>query len=219
MNVSLISSLAEETNAPFRLVRSGGNSVYKLQVKYPGMDAVVNLIKEIIKVYRGSEDIRNTALRITNGIRNDSRTGNPDRRNYDAIAKAIYDWIVKEVHYVRDQHGIERIQTPDATLRLLTGDCDDMVIMAGALLESLGVPTRIKLLGKDRQFTHIYLEYQSDGEWKSFDPTLALYPGYKFPVDSYKAQKTVPIERSEKITRMNHKRQVKKAVGSHYIYN
>jgi transglutaminase-like putative cysteine protease len=219
MNVSLISSLAEETNAPFRLVRSGGNSIMKLQVKYPGMDAVVQFIKKMIEVYRGSEDIRNAALEITSSISVDSRTGNPDRRNYDAIADAIYDYIKYEIDYVRDQNGIERLQTPDATLLLGTGDCDDMVILAGSMLESLGVPTRMKLLGKEREFTHILIEYLSNGEWKSFDPTLALYPGYNIPEQSYKANKVVPIDRSAKIKKMNRTRKIKKASGSHYIYN
>lgn len=215
---SLISSLVEEkTKAPFRKMRSGSHSFNGLRLDYPGMDTVVSLIKQIILKYRGKEFVREKALDITRSIPEDPRTGHPNRRNFDAIADAIHDWIVQNIAYVRDQNGIERIQTPDATLRLRTGDCDDMVILSAVLLESLGVPTRIKLIGEGREFTHIYAEYLANGQWKSFDPTLALYPGYVIPKDNIKAEKTVPIERPE--IPLSKTRNTKRSTRSHFIHN
>jgi hypothetical protein len=185
-------------------------------MSYPGMDAVVKMITELIENYRGKEFVREKALQITRQIPENPRTGHPDRRNFDAMAKVIHDWIVQNIEYVRDQNGIERIQTPDATLRLQTGDCDDMVILGGVLLESLGVPTRIKLIGEGREFTHIYLEYLANGQWVSFDPTLALYPGYVIPKANINVEKTVAIQRPAKNLNINiqKKRRLK---GSHFV--
>jgi hypothetical protein len=168
-----------------------------MRIPYPGLDSVVEVAVDWIKKFRGKQFIRDKALQITRGIIKNGRTGHPDMRNYDAIAQAIHDFIVSEVTYVRDQNGIERLQTPDATLELGSGDCDDMVILGGSLLESVGVPTRIKLIGQKRgSFNHIFLEYKAHGQWKSFDPTLALYPGYEISKQRIQAEKTVTVPRT-----------------------
>ena len=189
------------TNAParrFTTDRNGGHSLLGVRGKYPGMDKTVQNISQIIKQYRGDERIRDAALQISSSVRPDARTGMADMRNFDAIADAVYNWIVQRIHYVRDPNGIERLQTPDATLKLRTGDCDDMVILGASLLESVGIPTRIKLIGEKRgQYTHIYMEYLAKGEWVPFDPTLALYLDYQLPEKLFKANKTVAIERPD----------------------
>lgn len=197
MKEPLKSTLVEKAKSPLRFMRTGGTSSLKsARVPYPGMEQVVLMIKEMIKHYRGEEFVRQKALDITRNVKRNPTTGHPDLRNYDNIAEAVYNWIVKNIRYVRDQNGIERLQTPDATLQLGTGDCDDMVILAGSLLESIGVPTRIQIIGERRgKYSHIYLDYDSKGEWKSFDTTLALFPGFEFPTDLVKAKKTYPIER------------------------
>lgn len=164
------------------------------KMPYKGMETTVEIIKRKIQTYRGFPWVRAKARKITRGIPENPRTGLPNMRNFDAIAQAIYEWIEDTIVYVRDPRDIERLQMPDATILLESGDCDDMVILAGALLQSLGVPTRIKLLGKKPgQFSHILLEYRADGQWKSFDPTLALYPGFEIPDVHIASTKIIPL--------------------------
>lgn len=197
---SLLSTLGRN-ELPWRpLRRLGDDSLKGFNIPYPGMDKVVQLATQWIENYRSEQFVRDKALKITRKMKiKNTRTGHADMRNFDAIAQAIHDFIVREIVYVRDQAGVERLQTPDATLRLKSGDCDDMVILSGALLESVGVPTRIKLIGeKSGSYSHIYVEYLANNQWKSFDPTLALYPGYVFPKGKIKADKTVPIQRPPK---------------------
>jgi transglutaminase-like putative cysteine protease len=174
----------------------GSGSLNVQAMAYPGMKAVVSIIKKVIETYRGRQFVRDKALQLTQRIAKNKRTNHPDMRDFDAIADAIYDYVIDKAIYTRDPNGIERLQMPDATIALGSGDCDDMVILSGALLESVGVPTRIRLLGEQpNTFTHILLDYKSNGVWKSFDPTLALYPGYKIPAGRIKASKIVPINR------------------------
>lgn len=191
-----LTSTPVETNPPLRPLRSrsGDRSLRGIRVPYPGLEKVVSTIRTMIEHYRGEEFVRETALQLTSSIPVNPRTGHPDRRNFDQIASAIYNFIIRTIHYVRDQHGIERLQTPDATLKLRTGDCDDMVILGGSLLESLGVPTRLKLVGERKgAFSHIYLEYLAGGQWKPFDPTLALQAGIGAGMEQLASQRTVPI--------------------------
>ena len=179
-----------------QLSRMGRGSLNVQAMAYPGMKAVVSIIKKVIETYRAKQFVRDKAQQLTKNIARNKRTGHPDMRNFDAITETIYDYVVDKTIYTRDPNGIERLQMPDTTMLLGSGDCDDMVILSGALLESVGVPTRIKLLGEQpNKFTHILLEYKSNGRWKSFDPTLALYPGYEIPAGRIKVSKIVSLNR------------------------
>ena len=67
-------------------------------------------------------------------------------------------------------------------LDLRAGDCDDMAILLGAMLEAIGHPVRLVLTGPDplRQdlFTHIYLEVFHKGRWIPLDATMPYPMGW-----------------------------------------
>lgn len=155
-------------------VRPGGSAFTRMY--YPGLDKVLDEMKRLVTEYKGNPEIRDKAVALTAGIPRDIRTGLPDRRNFDNIASKIYDWMKKNIAYVRDPDEIEWLQTPLKTLDVGYGDCDDQATLAGALLGSIGVPTRFKVVKADpnnrSRYSHVYLEYRANGEWKPFDTTL-----------------------------------------------
>jgi transglutaminase-like putative cysteine protease len=159
------------------------------------MKKTIQIIQKAIASYRDAPFVRQLTLQITKNDTKNVRSGLADMRDNDAIADAIYHWIVHHVNYVHDSTGIERLQMPDTTIYSDAGNCDDMAILSGAMLESVGVPSRIRLLGEcPGRFSHIFIQYRSDGgTWESFDPTLSLYPGYRFDPAHIKAPKIVPI--------------------------
>lgn len=55
-----------------------------------------------------------------------------------AEAEAVKEWIRREIEYRNDPAGHEMIQDPIVTLAEKAGDCDDMTILAGALLAAIG---------------------------------------------------------------------------------
>ena len=67
-------------------------------------------------------------------------------------------------------------------LELRAGDCDDMAILLGAMLEAIGHPVRLVIIGPDplRQdlFTHIYLEVFHKGRWIPLDATMPYPMGW-----------------------------------------
>ncbi len=198
MALSTLSLITSRGNgAPtLRQLRKGGRRiVVSFEEPYPGMQQTVVIIEQIIEAYRDQPFVRQMALKLTAGIAKNPRTGLPDMRNNDGIADAIYDYIISHKIYAHDPTGVERIQTPDVTIQSGAGDCEDMAILSAVLLESVGVPTRIRLIGEQpHHFSHIYVQYQSSaGRWKSFDPTLALYPGYQFNPARIKDSKIVPL--------------------------
>ena len=57
-------------------------------------------------------------------------------------ARAIQSWIKRRVRYVPDPHGAEMLSDPLTTIKN-GGDCDDMAILACALLQAIGHDARI----------------------------------------------------------------------------
>jgi len=152
-----------------------GRSTFK-RGRYTSLRKVLSEMKRLINKYKGDPSIRNIAAAITSHIIQDPRTGQPDMRNFKAVADAIYSWINHNIRYTRDPWNMEWLQSPDVTLQTKIGDCDDLTILAGSLLESVGIPTRLVIVKADprypHEYTHIYLEYQYKGQWIPFDITM-----------------------------------------------
>jgi hypothetical protein len=81
-------------------------------------------------------------------------------------------------------------------LELRAGDCDDMTILLGAMLEAIGHPVRLVLSGPDPLkpdlFTHIYLEVFHKGRWIPLDATMPYPMGW---ASSTLVKKIITIER------------------------
>jgi len=160
---------------------------------YPGIESVLGLASQLVTKYTGREDIRELALKITRRVPRNISTGLPDLRNIDQIAGAIYKWMTSNINYVRDPWNIERIQSPDVTLRQKAGDCDDHAILSAALLQSLGIQTGFRIVSRTgRTYDHIYTVLRSPQGWKSFDTTVAKYPGFTFDERLIKKSKHLP---------------------------
>jgi len=175
---------------------SYGSATAPLSIKkarYPGIEGVMQAATDLVAKYTGDERIRSLALNITRSIRRHSETGQPDLRNVDMIADAIYKWMVRTINYVRDPWNIERIQSPDVTIRQKAGDCDDHAILGAALLQSLGIQTGFRIVSRTGEnFDHIYAVYRSPQGWKSFDTTVLKYPGYQFDERLIKKSRHIP---------------------------
>jgi transglutaminase-like putative cysteine protease len=67
-------------------------------------------------------------------------------------------------------------------IELGAGDCDDMAILLGAMLQSIGHPVRLVLTGPDplrpQLLTHVYLEVNQKGHWIPLDATMPHPPGW-----------------------------------------
>lgn len=87
------------------------------------------------------------------------RVHNAPQRNHAAYAVAIAKWVQQNIQYVNESPEV--FQEPTATLAMGYGDCDDLVTLVAALVESLGVETQIVGMewehpGSGRAFQHIF---------------------------------------------------------------
>lgn len=97
-------------------------------------------------------------------------------KDYLGEIRSLFEWVQHHVRYTKDPYRVEVLHTPRRMLELRAGDCDDMTIVLAAMLESIGHPTRLVLVGPDPSrptlFSHVYLEAFHQGHWIPLDPTM-----------------------------------------------
>lgn len=80
-------------------------------------------------------------------------------RDWQGEVCTLMDYVRMNVRYTLDTYSIDTYRTPDRTLQLAMGDCDDMVSLLGAALQAVGYPVKVKVIqmaGQD-DFHHIYV--------------------------------------------------------------
>jgi hypothetical protein len=97
-------------------------------------------------------------------------------KDYLGEIDALFRWVQRNVRYTRDPFRVEVLHAPRRMLELKAGDCDDMTILLGAMVKSVGHPVRIVLTGPNGRrpdlFSHIYLEAGLHGKWIPLDATM-----------------------------------------------
>lgn len=93
-------------------------------------------------------------------------------------AGRLFRVIKESVNYVGDPIGVEQTKAPWVLLAEIeargfaAGDCDDQATLAYVLLDSIGIPARLRVAwygNEDPQ--HIYAIARLNGEWTAFDTT------------------------------------------------
>jgi transglutaminase-like putative cysteine protease len=108
-------------------------------------------------------------------------TANLAPRDYTGEANAVFGFVRDQIRFVRDIDQVETLQTPSKTLAAGAGDCDDKSTLLGALLLSIGHPTRFVAVGDaPDQYSHVFVETLIGNTWVPADATedvqLGWYP-------------------------------------------
>jgi Bacterial transglutaminase-like cysteine proteinase BTLCP len=117
--------------------------------------------------------------------------GDPPYEPTKAGFDAIRDWVAANIDYLSDeeQWGVEEYwQTPEETLSLHTGDCEDFAILLCTLLRAYGIGDEhiYVAVGIDNDgYGHAFLieDWYLDGEWRAIEPqveTGTFPPGRRF---------------------------------------
>lgn len=139
-----------------------------------GVHQTIQIMRRMVRDYRTDLSIRNaatTAIYLT-----------PERAELHEV-NALYEMVRDTVRYVRDVSEVETLMTPDKTLALRIGDCDDQSVLLATLLESVGYPTRFVATGYQSPgaLEHVYLQTFAGGGWHDLDPTEREHFGWSPP--------------------------------------
>jgi predicted transglutaminase-like cysteine proteinase len=102
----------------------------------------------------------------------------------------IRDWVATNIQYVSDQErwGVDEYwQTPEETLSLRTGDCEDFAVLLCSLARGYGVDARrvYVAIGVDNEkHEHAFLieDWNGDGQWRRIEPQAAAGSPFWYPV-------------------------------------
>ena len=96
----------------------------------------------------------------------------------------IRDWVAINIYYMSDeeQWGIDDYwQTPEETLSLDTGDCEDFAILLCTLLRAYGIDAErvyVAIGVDDKGYGHAFLieDWYIGGEWRVIEPQVEAQP-------------------------------------------
>ena len=140
-----------------------------LDPKAPDAWTIISAIQFVIEQFGRDPRIRAATLPLlTSRINNDIKSH----------ANTVAQFVMSKMVYLADPDGGEFIQTPLVLLNAIGkngvayGDCDDHVVLLGAMLTSIGIPARavaVKLHGAEH-YNHVVIEYLHNGEPVLIDP-------------------------------------------------
>lgn len=131
-------------------------------------------MRQMVQKAKTDPEVRNLAIDLTARL--------PDRAWVSEI-KALHAFVRDQIRFVRDVLEVETLQTPQQTLAIGAGDCDDKSTLLAALLASIGHRARFVAIGRaPRSFEHVYIEALAGKGWMPLDPSLP-WPAGQAPRD------------------------------------
>jgi transglutaminase-like putative cysteine protease len=139
-----------------------------------GIHETLRAMRRLVREARSNLIVRQTAARVV--------YLSPEKNEHHEV-EAIFYFVRDNIRYTKDIVDVETLATPEKTLALGYGDCDDQTTLLAALYESVGYPTRFVVAGygADKQPSHVYLEVWAANEWIPCDPTEPNFFGWEPP--------------------------------------
>lgn len=97
--------------------------------------------------------------------------------------RCLQGWVRDHIRYTRDPRDAEMVQTPQRTLQIGTGDCDDQATLLAALLLSIGyTPSFMALALNGQDFSHVLSQVRMGSQWVPLETILpGVQPGWLPP--------------------------------------
>ena len=128
-----------------------------------GVRATLRIMADMVRNARFDHSIREKTLSLIPHLPGKDWVGEAD---------AVFRFVQRRIRYVQDILGLETIAEPWKTLELGQGDCDDKVVLAAAMLQSIGHPVRLVAVGfNDEPISHVYLETLIGPQWVPLELT------------------------------------------------
>lgn len=131
----------------------------------------LKIMARVARIGKRHLDVRMAAMQAVSDV---------EQKAFIEEAKAVQQFIKNTIRYVKDIRGIETIQTPEITLAIGQGDCDDQSILVAAMLESIGHPARFVAISFDGiEYAHVFTETKIGSNWYSVETTEPVAFGWR----------------------------------------
>jgi transglutaminase-like putative cysteine protease len=126
-----------------------------------GSIATLRLMRQMVRdaIRDPTQRVRETALSVLRGV-----------NSFSAQASALQQWVQNSVEYRRDPVDAELLQTPQVTLQLKAGDCDDQAVLIASLLQATGHPAQFIAVGMNgAPLSHVFTQTLIGTSWVSVE--------------------------------------------------
>ena len=140
-----------------------------------GIMLTLRAMRALVRQWRSDVRMRQTAINLLTLV--------PPKDSLGEVV-ALFEFVRDHIRYTGDVLDTETLTTPDKTLALRAGDCDDKSVLLATLLESVGFNTRFILAGYSTpdMFEHVYVSVMlSDGSLIALDPSEDRGAGFEPP--------------------------------------
>lgn len=135
-----------------------------------GTLTTLKLMREFTRNGKRSLPVRSLAVELTNGN---------NQKDWIGELKALHAFVRDRIRYVKDVRDVETLQTPEVTLHVGAGDCDDKSVLLASLLEAIGHPTRFVAIGfRPDDFEHVFVESRIGNSWIPLETTEPVEIGW-----------------------------------------
>jgi len=130
----------------------------------PGTMQTLREMRRLVNAGRVNPQIRAVAINLTQL--------QPERSTLHEVA-VLFEFVRDSIRYVGDVNDVETLTTPEKTLALRAGDCDDKSVLLASLLESIGYQTKFIVSSylSPLVYEHVFVGVDCDGMLISLDPT------------------------------------------------
>lgn len=150
------------------------------------IDERVELIRKLIRAGGKDPEVKVQAFKATNRKNNDGSWEIAEKDQKGEVL-ALFKYVRAKVRYTNDALRADQFVTAKKTLRLGAGDCDDMCVTLGSLLEAIGFPVKIRVVQTTGSATwnHVYLlvglPKAAPTRWIPLDASMAKPAGWEAP--------------------------------------
>jgi transglutaminase-like putative cysteine protease len=125
----------------------GGRPVRSLVCSFKDIKDIARFLRNGVLAYRHNPIVRRAAMDAV-------MANSAPEKNKLSQAVAIATWVKQNCYYVHEPDEV--FQTPENTLRERSGDCDDFTWLQCAMMESIGIPSKMNLVRIGGFWKHIY---------------------------------------------------------------
>ena len=161
------------------LKRSGQGSVRADLSQLPdgvaGTSATLNAMRALVQKGKTNPSVLSLARDLNINL---------PQKDYQGEIVNVFNYVQNYIRYIQDVAGVETLASPDVTIRVGQGDCDDKAILLASLLQAINHPAQFVALSfaQDQgQFSHVIVETAlENGQEIAMDPTepypIGWYP-------------------------------------------
>lgn len=137
-----------------------------------GTVATLRIMGRFVREGKKALPVRSLALHLVQGL---------PQKDWAGEVSRIHAFVRDKIRYVKDVKGVETLQTPEKTLEIGQGDCDDKSVLVAALLESVGHPTRFVAIALKHpdEFEHVFVETKIGANWVGVETTEPVELGWQ----------------------------------------